>query len=144
MTDKAAMSILLVDDDDVAAEAVVRGLRKHSAEFPIVIAEDGAAALAILRGEHSEHVAAPYIVLLDLNMPGMSGLEFLQTIRVDPALRSTIVFVLTTSGAEADRRRAYELSIAGYMTKAGVGPQFAGLARFLTAYDSVVLFAQEK
>ena len=135
------MNILLVDDDDAAAEAVVRGLRKHSAQFPIVVAADGAAALAVLRGEHRERMSAPYIVLLDLNMPGMRGLEFLRELRADPALRSTIVFVLTTSGAEADRRRAYEFSIAGYMTKAGVGPQFAGLARFLSAYESVVLFA---
>ena len=52
-----------------------------------------------------------------------------------------MVFVLTTSGADADRARAYEQCIAGYMVKSGVGPQFKGLARFLTEYRSAVLFA---
>lgn len=142
MTERPPLSILLVDDDDVAAEAVVRGLRKQGAEHPIVVAEDGAAALDVMRGSKGARIVRPYIVLLDLNMPGMSGLEFLQRVRSDETLRGTVVFVLTTSGAEPDRARAYEFNIAGYMTKAGVGPQFAGLARFLAAYQAVSLFPQ--
>jgi CheY-like chemotaxis protein len=134
-------SVLLVDDDDVAAEAVVRGLRKHSMHCPIVIAEDGRIALQILRGTHARSIAKPYIILLDLNMPRMNGLEFLRELRLDAALKGTVVFVLTTSGAEADRARAYDQNIAGYMVKSAVGPQFSGLARFLTEYRSTVLFA---
>jgi CheY-like chemotaxis protein len=141
MTKPAAFSLLLVDDDDVAAEAVVRGLRKHSFECPIVIAEDGKAALQILRGIHERKVAQPLLVLLDLNMPRMNGIEFLRELRTDNALKSTVVFVLTTSGADADRAKAYEQCVAGYMVKSGVGPQFKGLARFLTEYRSTVLFA---
>jgi CheY-like chemotaxis protein len=141
MTDAPAFSVLLVDDDDVAAEAVVRGLRKHSMHCPIVIAEDGSAALQILRGTHERKIAKPYIVLLDLNMPRMNGIEFLRELRLDNALKGTVVFVLTTSGAEADRSRAYDQNIAGYMVKSAVGPQFSGLARFLTEYRSTVLFA---
>jgi CheY-like chemotaxis protein len=136
-----AFSVLLVDDDDVAAEAVVRGLRKHAMECPIVIAEDGLAALQILRGTHERSIAGPHLVLLDLNMPRMNGLEFLRELRSDAALRGTVVFVLTTSGADADRARAYDHQIAGYMVKSGVGPQFRGLARFLTEYSSSMLFA---
>jgi CheY-like chemotaxis protein len=139
MTDSPPFSVLLVDDDDVAAEAVVRGLRKHSMHCPVVIAEDGSVALQILRGTHARKITKPYIVLLDLNMPRMNGLEFLRELRLDAALKGTVVFVLTTSGAEADRARAYEHNIAGYMVKSAVGPQFSGLARFLTEFRSTVL-----
>ena len=141
MTDSPPFSVLLVDDDDVAAEAVVRGLRKHSMECPIVIAEDGGVGLQILRGTHVRNIAKPYIVLLDLNMPRMNGLEFLRELRLDAALKGTVVFVLTTSGAQADRARAYEHSIAGYMVKSAVGPQFKRLARFLIEYRSTDLIS---
>ncbi len=133
-------SVLLVDDDDVAAEAVVRGLRKHSMDCTVVIAEDGRAALQIMRGAHERRISKPYLVLLDLNMPRMNGIEFLREVRLDKELKGTVVFILTTSGAEADRTRAYDENVAGYMVKSGVGPQFAGLARFLTEYRSSVLF----
>lgn len=133
-------SLLIVDDDDVAAEAVVRGLRKHSIDCPMVIAEDGRAALEILRGEHERTIRKPYIVFLDLNMPRMNGIEFLRELREDPLLKGTVVFILTTSGTDADRTRAYESHVAGYMVKSGVGPQCSGLARFLTEYRSTVLF----
>jgi CheY-like chemotaxis protein len=131
----------VVDDDDVAAEAVVRGMRKHALDCPIVVAEDGMAALQILRGKHpTRQIAKPYLVLLDLNMPRMNGMEFLRELRSDSQLRGTVVFVLTTSGSDADRARAYQESIAGYMVKSGLGPQLSGLARFLTEYRTSVLF----
>jgi CheY-like chemotaxis protein len=140
MTSAAALTLLVVDDDDVAAEAVVRGMRKHTVDCPVVIAEDGMAALQILRGQHpTRRIAKPYLVLLDLNMPRMNGLEFLRELRSDSQLRGTVVFVLTTSGSDADRARAYQEFIAGYMVKSGLGPQLSGLARFLTEYRAVVL-----
>src|ERR1700761_7136073 len=112
MTKPAAFSLLLVDDDDVAAEAVVRGLRKHEMQCPIVVAEDGKTALQVLRGEHERKIEAPLLVLLDLNMPRMNGIEFLRELRSDAELKSTVVFVLTTSGADVDRARAYDENIA--------------------------------
>jgi CheY-like chemotaxis protein len=140
MANGAAFSLLVVDDDDVAAEAVVRSMRKHALECPIVIAEDGVIALQILRGKHpTRRIAKPHLVLLDLNMPRMNGLEFLRELRSDQHLRGTVVFVLTTSGSDADRGRAYQESIAGYMVKSGLGPQLSGLARFLTEYRAAVL-----
>jgi CheY-like chemotaxis protein len=141
MTKPVPFSLLLVDDDDVAAEAVVRGLRKHAMECPVVIAEDGKTALQILRREHERKIEKPLLVLLDLNMPRMNGIEFLKELRADTALKGTVVFVLTTSGADADRARAYDLGVAGYMVKSGVGPQFKGLASFLNEYRTAVLFA---
>jgi CheY-like chemotaxis protein len=141
VTNSARLSLLLVEDDDVAAEAVIRGLRKHGGDFAVVPAEDGVAALQILRGKDAAHpIAKPYVVLLDLNMPGMNGFEFLRELRADVELGGTVVFVLTTSGAEPDRARAYREHIAGYMLKSAVGPQFSGLARFLTEYRAAIQF----
>ncbi|MEP6886229.1 MAG: response regulator [Gammaproteobacteria bacterium] len=140
MTSIPPFAILLVDDDDVAAEAVVRGLAKNAMHCPIAIAEDGSAALQILRGTHpTVRIVKPYLVLLDLNMPRMNGFEFLRELRKDKELRNTVVFVLTTSGSDAERASAYEENIAGYIMKSCVGPQLSGLARFLIEYRSAVL-----
>ena len=133
------MSILLVEDDDVAAEAVVRGLHKHGLNWPVVFAEDGVVALEILRGTHARRIQKPLLAFVDLNMPRMSGIEFLQSMRADPELRGTVAFILTTSAAESDRAKAYQQCIAGYIVKSAVGPQFSGLARFLTEYHSAVV-----
>ena len=140
MTASQPFSILLIDDDDVAAEAVVRGLRKHEFLCPIVLAEDGHVALQILRAQHAvRRIAKPYVAFLDLNMPRMNGFEFLHALRADDALRATLVFVLSTSGSDSDRARAYNENIAGYMVKAKLGPQLKGLAHFLVEYRSIVL-----
>ncbi len=136
----SAFSLLVVEDDDVAAEAVARGLNKHALRWPIVLAEDGIVALQVLRGMHPTlRIEKPSLVLLDLNMPRMNGIEFLQELRADPAIRGTVVFILTTSGANADRARAYDEFVAGYLVKSAVGPQFSHLAHFLTEYARAVL-----
>jgi CheY-like chemotaxis protein len=68
----------------------------------------------------------------------MNGFEFLQELRSDQKLRDTVVFVLTTSGADSDRTRAYQENIAGYMVKSAVGPQFSKLVKLLDDYHSTV------
>lgn len=139
MDNPTKVNILLVDDDDVAAESVVRSLRKHTVDFPVTLARDGIEALEILRGIHPDlSVEKPYLILLDLNMPRMNGFEFLQEIRNDKQLHDSIVFVLTTSDADSDKSRAYHENIAGYMVKSTVGPQFAKLAALLDNYRSTV------
>lgn len=139
MSNTSKVTILLVDDDDVAAESVVRSLRKHAMDFPVVLARDGLEALEILRGDHADlTIEKPYLVLLDLNMPRMDGFEFLHEVRNDKKLRDSIIFVLTTSDADTDRARAYHENIAGYMVKSAVGPQFAKLASLLDNYRSTV------
>ena len=136
---EAKLSILLVEDDDVAAESVARSLRKNGVEYSITLAEDGLVALDILRGKHpGRRIAKPFIVLLDLNMPRMNGFEFLQELRADNELREAVVFVLTTSSSDEDRTRAYQENIAGYMVKAAVGPQFSKLAKLLDTYLAAV------
>lgn len=134
------LTVLLVEDDDVAAESVVRGLARLNCDFPVVWAEDGAAALRALRGEDpGREVPRPRVVLLDLNMPRMDGFEFLQRLRADPQLHDEVVFVLTTSNIDTDRTRAYQENIAGYMVKAAVGPQFAKLTQLLMSYRTAVV-----
>lgn len=139
MNKSEGLTILLVEDDDVAAEAVMRSLRNMGIPFPVVWAQDGLAALQILREGNSQHrVPRPRVVLLDLNMPRMNGFEFLQTLRADPVMQDEIVFVLTTSDDESDRTKAYHENIAGYMVKSAVGPQFSRLVALLQSYQSAV------
>ena len=133
------VTVLLVEDDDVDAEAVIRSIRRSQVPVDVVWVEDGVEALEVLRDQHpSERVERPVIVLLDLNMPRMDGFEFLRALRTDPALRDLVVFVLSTSAAESDRTRAYHENIAGYLVKSSVGPQFARLARLLQTYQTAV------
>jgi CheY-like chemotaxis protein len=137
--DAPLLSLLLVEDDDVAAEAVVRGLRKHASDCPVVPAEDGAAALHILRGEDEGHrIVKPYLVLLDLNMPRMNGIEFLRAIRADAELRSLPVVVLTTSNDERDKVDAYNLNVAGYLLKPVTFTDFVDLMAALNKYWMLV------
>ncbi len=133
------VTILLVEDDDVAAEAVSRNLKKLSIDYPIVHANDGQEALDILLNKHPDKkIIRPFLVLLDLNMPRMNGFEFLNIIRNDEHLKDSVVFVLTTSDDDKDRSRAYHECIAGYMVKSSVGPQFAKLAALLESYKMAV------
>ena len=133
------VTVLLVEDDDVDAEAVIRSIRRSQVPVDLVWVEDGLEALDVLRGQHSSRtVERPVIVLLDLNMPRMDGFEFLHALRSDPDLRDLVVFVLSTSSADADRMRAYHENIAGYLVKSSIGPQFARLARLLLSYRTAV------
>ncbi|ACE85707.1 response regulator [Cellvibrio japonicus] len=134
-----SINILLVEDDDVAAEAVVRSLRKHALNVPVTLAQDGLEALEILRHQHpQQHIEKPYLVLLDLNMPRMNGFEFMQEVRADSSLHESVIFVLTTSDNEQDRARAYDKNIAGYMVKSAMGPNFNKLATLLDNYRNAV------
>jgi CheY-like chemotaxis protein len=139
MNPDRTLTILLVEDDDVAAESVVRSLNKIGCPFPVVWAEDGDVALDALRGGDAlGPVPRPRVILLDLNMPRVDGFEFLRQLRADPVLCDDVVFVLTTSDADTDRTRAYHENIAGYMVKAAVGPQFSKLAQLLAGYQAAV------
>lgn len=135
------VNILLVDDDDATRELVCRGLKKAGATFPVTPAEDGREALEILRGvSPARHIDAPLVVLLDLNMPRMNGFEFLRELHGDTDLRHTPVFVLTSSDADTDRRRACDSGcVSGYMVKSQVGPQYSKLAAFLTSYADTMM-----
>ena len=107
--------ILLVDDDDIDVMNVRRAFEKGKIENPLFHAEDGLVALEMLRdGTIPKHRR---LVLLDLNMPRMNGIEFLRALRDDPELQGTVVVVLTTSDEERDRIEAYHFHVAGYLVK---------------------------
>lgn len=134
-----ASNILLVDDDDVAVEAMLRSMKKANIQHLVTVAEDGQVAIDILRGQHpTRKIKTPVIVLLDINMPRLNGFEFLDIVRSDPALKHTIIFMLTTSNDESDRIKAYNKNIAGYITKSAVGHQFKNLFQLLESYAKAV------
>jgi CheY-like chemotaxis protein len=110
-----ATNILLVDDDDIDVMGVRRALDKAKIDDLLFHAADGLAALEMLRD--GSVPARRRLVLLDLSMPRMSGVEFLRELRADPALRGTPVVVLTTSDQERDVGEAYALNVAGYVVK---------------------------
>lgn len=129
------VTVLLIDDDEIDVMGVERAFEKARIGNAIVVAKDGIDGLEKLR---SDAVKRPYLILLDLNMPRMNGLEFLDEIRKDDRLRSSIVFVLTTSNAERDRCAAYQRNIAGYIVKENVGREFLDAVSLLDMYWKVV------
>ena len=126
---------LLVEDDDVDAMSVERGFAKLRIANPLTRARDGIEALQLLRGDA---LGRPVLVLLDLNMPRMGGLEFLEELRADPELTTTVVFVLTTSKLDEDRTASYAKHVAGYVVKTELEAGFLDLAELLQAYWRVV------
>jgi CheY-like chemotaxis protein len=109
------ITVLLVDDDEVDIMGVRRAFRNAHLNNHIIVASNGREALDLLRDGKS--VQRPYLVLLDLNMPRMGGLEFLEQTRKDPRLKSSVIFVLTTSNAQEDKQEAWQHNIAGYIVK---------------------------
>jgi CheY-like chemotaxis protein len=138
------VTILLVEDNIVDREAVRRAFAKHRIANPIVDASDGIEALQILRGSGAEPpLSRPYLILLDINMPRMNGVEFLQHLRADEHLRDSIVFVLTTSNSEEDKMVTYNLNVAGYIVKNDVGAEFIRLIDLLRCFWKLVEFPPE-
>lgn len=139
MTEPAEITdILVVDDDDLTAELLERSLSKERGRFRIVSAHDGLEGLRQLRGCEPGSARRPMIVILDLNMPGMSGLEFLRMVRADVRMRQNVIFVLTTSDADEDRCRVYEECVAGYIRKSDVGRSFRDVAHLISTYCNTV------
>lgn len=135
------MNIILVEDDDVDARAVERAFKKARIANKIVRAGDGIEALELLRGENGRTVPArPQVLLVDLNMPRMNGIQFVSELRKDPKLNQSIVFILTTSNLDEDKASAYDLNVAGYILKARAGHDFLELIDILGGFWRVVEF----
>jgi len=139
----AEVNILLVEDDEVDVKAVKRALRELKILNSLTVASDGIEALQLLRGENGrEPLKRPFLILLDLNMPRMGGIEFLDEIRGDPALSHSLVFVMTTSEDEEDRFRAYDRHVAGYMLKHSPARTFIDAVTMLDHYWRVIELPQ--
>lgn len=126
-----SVSFLLVEDDDLDAEAFRRVLRKQQLDVELELARDGSEALEILRKREVQEDVNDMIVFLDLNMPGMNGHEFLAEIRSDAKLQKLIVFVLTSSDHDRDIRMAYEQNVAGYFLKTDIDSLVATVAHYI-------------
>lgn len=129
------VSLLIVDDDDIDATALRRALHKLKLLNPLYRAKDGLEALEILR---NGEIPSPYIILLDINMPRMNGIEFLEVLRADPALTHAIVFVLTTSKSDEDIIAAYREHVAGYLLKQRMDSDFLQVVGLLDHYWKVI------
>ena len=129
-------TILLVEDDEVDVMNVRRAFEKNKILNPLHVASDGIEALEMLRSAKVSNERR--IVLLDLNMPRMNGIEFLRELRADPRLNYTPVVVLTTSNDERDRVEAYNLNVAGYLLKPVTFLDFVELMAALNRYWTLV------
>lgn len=130
------VTIMLVEDDRVDVMNVQRAFLKNNIKNPLLVARHGLEALNMLRGEggHLKPESLPRIILLDLNMPQMNGLEFLRELRNDEELRSISVFVMTTSNDERDRFAAYNMNVAGYILKPVSFEKFVAAVSILNNY----------
>jgi CheY-like chemotaxis protein len=138
MTDRE-LHILLVEDDDGDAKAMERAFKRAKIANPLRRAIDGVHALEILRGENGEKkLAKPFLLLVDLNMPRMNGIQLLEELRNDPILKRTIVFVLTTSKREEDKLAAYDFNIAGYILKQTADDDILNLIDLIGCYWRIV------
>lgn len=126
--------ILLIEDDEVDAKTVRRALRDLHVTNPLDLASNGEEALADLQDQAR---TLPGLILLDLNLPVMSGIEFLKLVKADPRLRRIPVVVLTTSRLEMDKVASFDLSVAGYMVKPVDYLQFVEVVRTIDLYWSL-------
>ena len=134
MIDKTA-GILLVEDDRVDIMSVQRAMRKSALDNPLYVARTGVEALAMLRGDGCEKIEPqPQLVLLDLNLPRMSGIEFLRELRADPELKDLLVIVLTSSNEPSDRAAAFQYEVEDYIVKPHSFDDFALAIRTVLNY----------
>lgn len=132
-------SIMLVEDDQVDTMTVRRALKELHVMNPLQHVENGEEALSFLRNPANPR---PCLILLDLNMPIMGGIEFLQIAKKDESLKGIPVVVLTTSEEQEDKVESFQLGVAGYMRKPVDYPQFVETIRTIDAYWTISEFPQ--
>jgi CheY-like chemotaxis protein len=139
ITTTQQLNILLVEDDEVDVMNVQRALKKNNSDSTLYRAANGIEALAMLRT--NSQITTPdnsrLLILLDLNMPKMGGLEFLRELRADPTLSKLPVVILTTSMQDSDLATAYQYNVAGYLIKPITFSNFVEMIDVLTRYWSM-------
>lgn len=135
-----AVQFMIVDDDEISVMAIKRSMKTLNIVNPIVVCKDGIDALDVLRNSIDEYNnLPPFIISLDLSMPRMGGLEFLEQIRGDEVFKKLIIFVLTSSDAPDDVASAYEKNIAGYIVKENPTETFRDALAMLKDYAQLVV-----
>ena len=126
--------ILLVEDDRVDIMTVQRALKRLDVSNPLYVARTGVEALGMLRGDGYPKIEpTPSLILLDLNLPKMGGIEFLKELRADPALSVLRVIVLTSSNEPGDRAAAFEYEVDDYIVKPHSFEEFSSAMSILLA-----------
>jgi CheY-like chemotaxis protein len=128
---RTSKPILLVEDDNVDAMTVKRALKELKVTNPLVHQINGEEALNYLRADNNHR---PCVILLDLNMPRMNGIEFLKVAKADTELRQIPVIVLTTSKDEHDKMESFQSSVAGYIVKPTDYKKFVEAIKTLDLY----------
>ena len=130
------LNILLVEDDEVDVMNVQRALKKNNITSPLYRAANGIEAFTMLRSNQvlTTDPLRRLLILLDLNMPKMGGLEFLKELRADPTLRHLPVVILSTSKQDDDLATAYEYNVAGYILKPVTYSNFVETIDILNRY----------
>lgn len=130
------LKILLVEDDELDVMNVQRAFRKNDKVHAIHVAGDGVEALEML--QQGEIPLDHLLILLDVNMPRMNGIEFLRELRADPEFKPLPVVMLTTSNDERDKIEAYDLNVAGYILKPVTFERFVECMKLIKLYWTMV------
>jgi CheY-like chemotaxis protein len=137
MRSSKIVTILLVEDDEIDVKALKWAFEKLKIANPVVVARDGVEAWEML-----PTLSRPYLIITDINMPRMNGIELLRKIRQSDEFRDSIVFALTTSNDEQDKIDAYHLNVAGYMLKTDMGTSFTRAIELIDNFWKVVEFPE--
>ncbi len=129
------VNILVVEDDEIDVKALLRAFKKLKIANPVTVAKDG-----IEGWEAIQALPRPYLLILDINMPRMNGIEFLEKIRASEKFHDSIVFILTTSTDDQDKFDAYNFNVAGYMLKSDMGASFIRAIELVERYWKVIEF----
>jgi CheY-like chemotaxis protein len=141
MLEPQTVQLLHVEDDDICLMGLHRSFKAAKIANPVCFAHDGIEALEMLRGTNGRpRLPRPFVILLDLNMPRMDGIEFLHELRKDEELKKSIVFIMTTSDADEDKVKSYNLGVAGYILKSNPANAFLEATALLDTYWRVVEF----
>lgn len=141
-----SINFMLVDDDEIDIKDIQRTFKKNKINNPVHIATNGVDALNKLLGLNGEKKIkpTPKIIILDINMPKMNGIEFMKNIRTNKKLKSLLVFILTTSNSEKDKIDAYNLNAAGYIVKPFQVSEFMEMISSLHHYWNLLEFPNKK
>ncbi len=135
-----AVRFMFVDDDEISIMALQRGVKQLEISNTVQLAMNGVEAIAILNEAMLSYGSLPpYVVVLDLNMPKMGGLEFLEKIRNNENFKNLLVFVLTTSDAPCDIASAYGYKVAGYIVKDDSRNSYKETIAMIKAYSELVV-----
>jgi len=135
MPSNQEVHILVVEDDAIDVKALLTAFKKLKIANPITVAKDGVEGWEVL-----QDIPRPYLIILDINMPRMNGIELLEKIRASEKFHDSIVFVLTTSTDDKDKFEAYNLNAAGYMLKSDMGMSFIRAIEMVEQYWKVIEF----